>query len=119
LDEVAFPIMLAWRLHRAEALADFDPYPMVRLAASYLINHGPATPQERWEENSGYSPSTLAGNIAALIWAAGAQWEFPAREIVDGGFLELVRYGIRMGGDPLMEDSLRVIDAVLKTEFPA
>jgi len=193
LDEVAFPIMLAWRLHCAAALTDFDPYPMVRMAASYLINHGPATPQERWEENSGYSPSTLASNIAALICAAafarlhgdeasaryleeyadfleshvetwtvtntgtlvpgirrhyirinpedvnnpvpeenpdgrmlgikncapGAQWEFPAREIVDGGFLELVRYGIRKGGDPLMEDSLRVIDAVLKTEFPA
>jgi glucoamylase len=30
-----------------------------------------------------------------------------------------VRYGIRKGGDPLIEDSLRVIDAVLKTDFPA
>ncbi len=49
----------------------------------------------------------------------GAQAEFFAHEIVDGGFLELVRYGIRKGGDPLMEDSLRVIDAVLKTDFPA
>ena len=39
-------------------------------AAGYLIRNGPATPQERWEENSGYSPSTLAANIAALICAA-------------------------------------------------
>ncbi len=70
LDEVAFPIMLAWRLYREGALADFDPYPMVRMAAQYLIMHGPATPQERWEENSGYSPSTLASNIAGLICAA-------------------------------------------------
>ena len=60
LDETAFPILLAWRLHQAKALQDFDPYPMVLKAAGYLIHHGPATPQERWEENSGYSPSTLA-----------------------------------------------------------
>jgi glucoamylase len=70
LDEVAYPISLAWRLHKARALQDFDPYPMVRMAARYLVVHGPATPQERWEENSGYSPSTLAGNIAALVCAA-------------------------------------------------
>jgi len=60
----------AWRLHEANALRDFDPYPMVLQAAGYLILHGPATPQERWEENSGYSPSTLASNIAALSCAA-------------------------------------------------
>ena len=53
-----------------EALQDFDPYPMVLKAASYLIQNGPATPQERWEENSGYSPSTLAAHIAALVCAA-------------------------------------------------
>ncbi len=70
LDEVAFPIMLAWRLARAGGLADFDPYPMVRAAAQYLLLGGPVTPQERWEENSGFSPSTLASNIAALICAA-------------------------------------------------
>ena len=43
---------------------------MVLKAAGYLIHHGPVTPQERWEENSGYSPSTLAAHIAALICAA-------------------------------------------------
>ena len=71
LDEVAFPILLAWRLFREGALAQFDPYHMVMRAASYLILHGPATQQERWDEASGYSPSTLAANIAALICAAG------------------------------------------------
>ena len=70
LDETAFPIILAWRLHQAKALQNFDPYPMVLKAAGYLIHHGPVTPQERWEENSGYSPSTLAAHIAALICAA-------------------------------------------------
>ncbi|MGI8783695.1 MAG: glycoside hydrolase family 15 protein [Acidobacteriota bacterium] len=192
LDEVAFPILLAWRLHDAGALRNFDPYPMVLRAARYLIYQGPATHQERWEENSGYSPSTLASNIAALTCAAsfarkrgdevtaqfiqeyadflechiepwtvttdgtlvrgisrhfirihpadvnnphpdedpnhgtltirnrppGSAAEFPAKEIVDAGFLELVRYGIRKPGDTLIEDSLRVVDSVLKVDTP-
>lgn len=70
LDQVAFPIMLAWRLHTEGALRNFDPYPMVLRAARYLIVEGPAAAQERWEECSGYSPSTLASNIAALTCAA-------------------------------------------------
>ncbi|HEU5406479.1 MAG TPA: glycoside hydrolase family 15 protein, partial [Nitrospira sp.] len=71
LDEVACSIVLAWRLKQHKALQDFDPYPMVLRAAAYLVRHGPVTQQERWEEVSGYSPSTLASNIAALIGAAG------------------------------------------------
>jgi glucoamylase len=192
LDEVAFPIILAWRLWRAHALEGFDAYSLVRRAAGYLIQHGPRTQQERWEECSGYSPSTMAANIAALICAAdfarahgepgaaqfledfadfleshiedwtvttqgslvpgtskhyirilpadvndtspledpntgilsianrppGGPWQFPAKDVVDAGFLELVRYGIRKAGTPLMEDSLRVIDAVLKVDTP-
>lgn len=192
LDEVAFPILLARRLHREKALRDFDPYSMVLSAARYLIRHGPATQQERWEEVSGYSPSTLASNIAALICAAcfcrergddatatfveeyadflechlerwtvttegtlapgvtqhfirilpadvgdsfpsenpnsgvvtianrphGEQREFPANQIVDAGFLELVRYGIRQPDDPVIVDSLRVVDTVLKVDTP-
>lgn len=192
LDETAFPILLAWRLHVAGALQNFDPYPMVLKAAGYLIHNGPVTPQERWEENSGFSPSTLAAHIAALICAAafarergqlataqyleeyadfleshierwtvttegtlvpgihrhfirihpadahdaqpnedanrgllelrnqppGAPILLPGKDIVDAGFLELVRYGIRQPGDPLIEDSLRVVDAVLKDDTP-
>jgi len=48
----------------------------------------------------------------------GGPWQFPAKDIVDAGFLELVRYGVRKAGDPLMEDSLRVVDAVLKVATP-
>src|SRR5207237_9944467 len=48
----------------------------------------------------------------------GDRVEFPANAIVDTGFLELVRYGIRDPHDPLIEDSLRVVDAVLKVETP-
>jgi glucoamylase len=192
LDEVAFPMMLAWRMHKANALENFDPFNMVIKAASFLVQNGPATQQERWEEASGYSPSTLASNIAALICAACfardrgdeksasyledyadfleshvERWTcttqgtlvkgiskhyirilpvriedsqpnedpnqglltisnlppssphiFLAKDIVDAGFLELVRYGIRSAEDPLIVDSLKVVDAVLKVETP-
>ena len=67
LDEVAFPLVLAWQLGRA------DPQTWkrnLRPAADVLVARGPATPQERWEEASGYSPSTLAAEIAALVCAA-------------------------------------------------
>ena len=193
LDEVAFPVTLAWRLWKADALQQFDPYPMVVAAARFLVRQGPASQQERWEECAGYSPSTLAITIAALVCAAdfaashgdadlavflleyadfleshverwtvttrgtlvpgiarhyvrvtpvapddgpadddpnehsvilnnqppGSPWQYQASTIVDAGFLELVRYGIRPPGDPLVEDSLRVVDAVLKVETPA
>ncbi len=69
LDEVSFPIMLAWRLWKANALGEFDPHITISRACTYLIRKGPATAEERWEEAGGYSPSTLASNIAALICA--------------------------------------------------
>lgn len=47
-----------------------------------------------------------------------SQQEFPAKEIVDPSFLELVRYGIRSPEDPLIVDSLKVVDKILKTETP-
>ena len=64
---MAAPILLAWRLREENALRDVDPYPLVSRAACYLIEHSPATGQERWEEAGGYAPSTLAASIAALI----------------------------------------------------
>ncbi|HXW94097.1 MAG TPA: glycoside hydrolase family 15 protein [Nitrososphaerales archaeon] len=70
LDEVALPIILAWRLNGEKALENFDPYPMVLRGARYLVQQGPVTQQDRWEEAGGYSPSTLASNIAALICAS-------------------------------------------------
>ncbi len=48
----------------------------------------------------------------------GEKKVFEAREVVDAGFLELVRYGIRRADDPLIVDSLKVIDHVLKVETP-
>jgi glucoamylase len=70
LDETAFPILFAELLHREEELRDLDPWPMMRNAAAFIVTHGPATQQDRWEEDGGYSPFTLAVEIAALIVAA-------------------------------------------------
>jgi glucoamylase len=193
LDEVAFPIMLAWRLDCEKGLAEFDPLNLVRKGAAYLIRNGPVTQQERWEEASGYSLSTLASNLAALICASvlirnngpnegaafieeyadyleahieewtvttagslvegtstyymrilpekigdehpaedkdsrllhianlapGEESDFPARNIVDGGYFELVRYGIRKPDDPTIVATINVIDSAIKTETHA
>jgi glucoamylase len=48
----------------------------------------------------------------------GTRFEFEAREIIDAGFLELVNSGIRRADDPLIVDSLKVVDAVLKRDLP-
>ena len=67
MDEQAFPIILAWKL----GITDSTTYTQhIKLAANYIINHGPSTGEERWEENSGYSPSTIAAEIAGLVAAA-------------------------------------------------
>jgi glucoamylase len=189
LDEVAAPILLAWRLHsEGVTLGRFDPCVMISRAAGYLIRQGPVTAQERWEENAGYSPSTLATVIAGLVcasafakqhgeastadfilvyadWLAAhlEEWTVttagelveglrrhyirinptdaaapdphadpnttvlaiangggvqPARNVVGGDFLHLVRMGIRAADDPLVRDSIAVIDRVLKCDLP-
>jgi glucoamylase len=50
--------------------------------------------------------------------ALGEESDFPARNVVDGGFLELVRYGIRSPKDPKIVATIEVMDAVLKTDTP-
>jgi glucoamylase len=70
MDETAFPILLADALRRMNGLDRLDPWPMVRRAASFLVCNGPVTQQDRWEEDGGYSPFTLAVEIAALLAAA-------------------------------------------------
>jgi glucoamylase len=70
LDEAAFPILLADALRRADALDGLATWTMARRAAGYIVRYGPATQQDRWEEKAGYSPFTLAVEIAALLAAA-------------------------------------------------
>src|SRR5690606_15834276 len=72
MDECAFPILLADLLRRNGDLTDraLERYlPMVRQAAGYIVANGPASRQDRWEEDGGYSPFTLAVEIAALLAA--------------------------------------------------
>jgi glucoamylase len=72
LDEVAFPIVLAYQLRRTDA----GTWAHVKRAADFIAgfsqdgNRAPWTPQERWENQSGYSPATIASEIAGLVCAA-------------------------------------------------
>ncbi|HEV8016592.1 MAG TPA: glucan 1,4-alpha-glucosidase [Stellaceae bacterium] len=73
MDECAFPILLVDLLWREGGLtaAELRRYwPMVRKAAQFVTRNGPVTGQDRWEEDAGYSPFTLAVEIAALLAAA-------------------------------------------------
>jgi glucoamylase len=175
MDEVSYPSILAWQLGKTDKNT-FEKH--IKPAADFVVAHGPATPQERWEEETGYSPSTIAAEVAGLICAAdiarmngdetsrskwtttadewtqklpqwtvthtgkyadlyyiriaqsgqpdkgepleinngGGTWD--EREIVDAGFLELVRLGIKPPGDPLVVKSLAVTDKVIKVDTP-
>jgi glucoamylase len=73
MDETAFPILLVDLARREKMLDDKSlalQWPMVKKAAAFLVQNGPVTQQDRWEEDAGYSPFTLAVEIAALL-AAG------------------------------------------------
>ncbi|PWB69579.1 MAG: glucan 1,4-alpha-glucosidase [Anaerolineales bacterium] len=194
MDETAFPILLvdlARRRNALDAEALSHLWPMVRKAAEFLLSNGPVTPQDRWEEDPGYSPFTLSVEIAALLTAADLadryddpaaakllretadmwnarieDWtyvrntelakqigvegyyvriappeetesssplegfvpiknrppgesEAPAAHIVSPDALALVRFGLRAADDPRIVNTVRVIDALLKTETPA
>ncbi len=86
LDEVAFPIILAWRLWKKGTLGTFRIFPFVERAAAFLIKYAPVTQQERWEETAGYSPSTLAAVISGLVCAADIARAHASLELAD--FLE-------------------------------
>jgi glucoamylase len=92
MDETALPILLVDLAYREKALTNPDLvrfWPIVREAASYLVRNGLVSPQDRWEEDPGYSPFTVAAQIAALLAAdlADANHEPPTalylREIAD------------------------------------
>ena len=196
MDEVSFPIILAWHLWQAGEIAISDYWPMIEQAANFITQFGPWTSQERWEENYGISPSTVAAEISALVCEAdfaeakGAQeesriwlqtadqwsltpgnnieaWTFTTsglwgngryylrldgasrfsasdpdylavwdpndnkniflanfsgtyleKEIIDGGFLELVRYGVRSPTNEFILDSLAELDEKIKVITP-
>jgi len=183
LDEVAFPLVSARRVTGEHGRA-FDDlafgYDDVAASADYVLRNGPGTGQERWEEEGGLSPSTIAAEIAGLVsaaavasergrtadtlvWLATAdrfrrgvrEWcvtregtdrhdppyyfringnrdpddgterslanggrSFDERNVIDAGFLELVRLGVLPADDEVIERSLAVVDDAIRVETP-
>jgi glucan 1,4-alpha-glucosidase len=175
LDEVAYPLLMVLQSGLA---GDNLLWPHVQAAANYLIAHGPSFGPERWEEQSGYSPSTIAAEIAGLVAAAtiagshgaaadariwlatadqyqrsikgwtvtttgskspnpyfirlsktgdpnaaitynvgnGAVDDLDQRDVIDAGFLELVRLGELPATDPDVLNSLGVVDATIEKQ---
>ena len=76
LDEVALPVLLAAKLDEAGELGEMrrKALHMVRAALGFVARIGPFSPQDRWEENAGANPFTLAAAIAALV--AGSAHRF-------------------------------------------
>jgi glucoamylase len=73
MDETALPVLLVDLARREKVLTPDEVarfWPMVCRAVSYLVRNGPVSPQDRWEEDPGYSPFTIGAEIAALL--AGA-----------------------------------------------
>ncbi len=73
MDETALPILLVDFALREKALTPADAmhfWPMVRKAANYLVHNGPVSAEDRWEEDPGYTPFTVAAEVAALLVAA-------------------------------------------------
>jgi glucan 1,4-alpha-glucosidase len=183
MDNISFPQVMAYMLK--ERGVSFDDvgydYVNVQRSANYVARNGPPTAQERWEEEAGYSPSTIASEIAglacagsvaidegnladALIWLALADdwtervedWTatetgtdrhehtpyyvritrdgdpdaghlrtlanngptLDEREIIDAGFLELARLGIKPADDEVIRNSLEEVDSTIRVDTP-
>jgi glucan 1,4-alpha-glucosidase len=68
LDETAYPILMAYQSGLGGDATLYQQH--IVPAADFLVAHGPSFGVERWEEQSGYSPSTIAAEIAGLTAAA-------------------------------------------------
>ena len=186
LDEAAFPVLLAAALAERNALGGIEVTDMVARAIGFVCGNGPATEQDRWEEDAGINAFTVSTCVAALV--CGARWlapparewalriaddwnarieawtavrdtplarllgvagyyiriapppdtdgarhldrilpiknhrcdpNIPADSQVATDFLHLVRLGLRDAHDPLVLDTLKVVDAQLKVDTPA
>jgi glucoamylase len=172
LDEVSYPIVMAYQLGMTDP-ALYQNH--IRPAIDFVIAHGPSFGPERWEEQGGYSPSTIAAEVAGLIAGASLadangdaatatiargvadDWQrslpgwtvttngplaahpyyirlsktgdpnaaisynvgnggptLDQRTVIDQGFLELVRLGLTPASDPLIAESLPVVDATIQ-----
>ncbi|WEL16736.1 Glucoamylase, glycosyl hydrolase family 15 [Halorhabdus sp. SVX81] len=181
MDNISFPQVMAYQLaNQGIGFADTDyDYVNVARSADYVARNGPDSAQERWEEESGYSPSSIAAEIAgltcasqlaaetdhdadALVWQAVAdEWArsvdswtatttgtdrhtttpyyvrvtadgdpdagylrtlandgptLDERDVLDAGFLELVRLGITPADDPVIGNSLVEVDDTIRVD---
>jgi glucoamylase len=185
LDEAAFPVLLAATLAERDALDGVAVTDMIGRALAFIARNGPASDQDRWEEDAGVNTFTLAVCIAALVagapflpatarktalaladfwnahiedWTAVSDTALARRcgvagyyirvapaqtlrdesarnhvlpiknrihdpalaadEQVGMDFLQLVRFGLRRADDPLIRNTLRVADTLLKVDTP-
>ncbi len=174
LDQVAAPLLLAWHLDQREK----STVDALRRSADYLLSYpnAPFSEQERWENQDGYSPATIASAVAGLVCfadllrrngenadrylAAADEWQrrvegwtatrtgpyepkpyylrvtkdgqpdrgtrynlgdnnptdIDQRAVVDPSFLELVRLGVKRADDPVIANTVRVVDQQLKEQ---
>jgi glucoamylase len=178
LDETADPILMAYLSGLGGDNALWTQH--IKPAADFLVAHGPSYGVERWEEQSGYSPSTIAAEIAGLTAAAAIadehhdaadarvyqataddfqrnvqSWTVTStgpdstspyfirlsktgdpnaaitynlsnggptvdqRSVIDGGFQELVRLGELSPSDPVVKNSLSVLDGTISVKTPS
>lgn len=177
-DEQAFPLIMAWEAGLSGDQGLYSQH--VLPAADFLVAHGPVYGDERWEDQAGYSPSTIATEIAGLVCAAALarangdpdhaqlwldtaddwrrqveSWtatstgpyssrpyflrlsktgdpnapivynlgngsvDADQRSVIDAGFLELARFGEFAATDPVIANSLNVVDEVLGAQTPS
>ena len=64
IDEDAYPLLMAWQAGFAGDKSFYAAH--IRPDADFIVAHGPDYGEDRWEEHMGYSPSTLASEIAGL-----------------------------------------------------
>ncbi|MFD9704989.1 glycoside hydrolase family 15 protein [Lentzea sp. NPDC059081] len=174
LDQVAAPLLLAWQLDRR----DQSTVDALRRSADYLVSYpnAPFSEQERWENQDGWSPATIASAVAGLVcfadllrrngenadrylriadewqrqvegWTAtttgpyepkpyylrvtkdgqpdlGTKYDLgdnnptdiDQRAVVDPSFLELVRLGVKRADDPVVVNTVQVVDQQLKEQ---
>ena len=177
LDESAYPILMAYQAGLGGDNTLWSQH--IERAADFLVAHGPSFGVERWEEQSGYSPSTIAAEIAGLTAASAIatmhhdtaraelyqataddfqrnikNWTVTTtgpdapryfirlsktgdpnaaityslgnggptvdqRQVIDGGFQELVRLGELPANDPDIQASLAVLDKQISVQTPS
>jgi len=182
LDEAAFPVLLAAKLRELDEAELPGTRQMVSSAVGFIARTGPSSPQDRWEENPGVSPFTLAAAVSALVaaepWLTDEErdyalsladdwnerlecWCYVARtelarsvgvtgyyvrlggvdrgsalsgqvqlrnrdgEVIQAAalvsldFSYLTRLGLRSAHDPRIQDTIMVVDRVLKVDTPS